>query len=408
DDEFPVRAMSLRVLAAAVDTATHAGATLVGVDAADDHAPADLRFLTAPLAGASMLRTLVDHWSPSSVRFRAALRAAIGLALAVLIAKAFDLDHAFWVVLGTLSVLRSNALGTGVTGVQAVLGTAIGFAVATLVILVVGGDHNALWVVLPIAVFASAYTPGAIHFVVGQASFTVFVVVLFNLLEPEGWKTGLVRVEDIAIGVGISLVVGVLLWPRGARAAASGCFKVMLTDGTRLVTTALDRLVGDERLGSDEGRSGDEVANARIRAVASRDRAIAALEDLTVERGGGRVDREWWIALLTVSGSLLLAGDGIERLAADGRFAGCADARAELEQAGHDVDVAIRRVVDRLGSSPDQRDAPHAATFTPPATDGLCACVRERAANDVEPPIALLWTREFLTVVQERLATLPA
>ena len=199
------------------------------------HAPADLRFLTSPVAGATMLRKLADHLSLSSVRFRAAVRAAIGLAIAVAIAKAFDLDHAFWVVLGTLSVLRSNALGTGVTAVQAVLGTTIGFGVATLVIAVVGGDHNALWVVLPIAVFASAYTPGAIHFVVGQASFTVFVVVLFNLLEPEGWKAGLVRVEDIALGVGISLMVGVLLWPRGARAAASACFAVMLTDGARLV-----------------------------------------------------------------------------------------------------------------------------------------------------------------------------
>ena len=32
-------------------------------------------------------------------------------------------------------------------------------------------------------------TPSAVGFVVGQASFTVFVVVLFNLQQPSGWKT---------------------------------------------------------------------------------------------------------------------------------------------------------------------------------------------------------------------------
>ena len=36
------------------------------------------------------------------------------------------------------------------------------------------------------------------------------------MIDPEGWRTGVVRVEDIAIGAAVSLVVGLLLWPRGA------------------------------------------------------------------------------------------------------------------------------------------------------------------------------------------------
>ena len=42
------------------------------------------------------------------------------------------------------------------------------------------------------------------------------IVVLFNLLVPVGWRVGLLRVEDVAIGCAVSLVVGVLFWPRGA------------------------------------------------------------------------------------------------------------------------------------------------------------------------------------------------
>ena len=42
------------------------------------------------------------------------------------------------------------------------------------------------------------------------------LLVLFNLLVPVGWKLGLVRIEDVALGCAVSLAVGLLFWPRGA------------------------------------------------------------------------------------------------------------------------------------------------------------------------------------------------
>jgi hypothetical protein len=49
-----------------------------------------------------------------------------------------------------------------------------------------------------------------------QAAFTINLIVVFNLILPAGWQVGLVRIEDVLVGALISLVVGVLLWPRGA------------------------------------------------------------------------------------------------------------------------------------------------------------------------------------------------
>ena len=54
-------------------------------------------------------RTVRTHLAPASSVLHNSLRVALGLALAVLLARLLQLDHAFWVVLGTLSVLRSNA-----------------------------------------------------------------------------------------------------------------------------------------------------------------------------------------------------------------------------------------------------------------------------------------------------------
>src|SRR5438045_8751784 len=81
------------------------------------------------------------------------------------------------------------------------------------------GPHEAvLWGVLPVAILLAAYAPRAISFAAGQAGFTVTLFILFNIIQPVGWRVGVVRVEDVAIGFAISLGVGLLFWPRGAAA----------------------------------------------------------------------------------------------------------------------------------------------------------------------------------------------
>jgi uncharacterized membrane protein YccC len=153
-----------------------------------------------------------------SVWFINSVRGAIALAVAVAVADLSSVQHGFWVVLGTLSVLRTNAASTGSTALRALIGTAIGFVIGGALLLAIGSNSTALWVVLPIAVFVAAYTPGTAPFALGQAAFTVTVALLFNLLAPVGWKVGVVRIEDVAIGCAVSIFAGVLFWPRGLAA----------------------------------------------------------------------------------------------------------------------------------------------------------------------------------------------
>ena len=102
---------------------------------------------------------LVSHLSFRSVWFRNAVRGAAGLALAVAVVEVTDVQHGFWVVLGTLSVLRSNALGTGATALRAVGGTAVGFVVGSAIMIGVA-DHSALlWVLLPSRCWCRASPP---------------------------------------------------------------------------------------------------------------------------------------------------------------------------------------------------------------------------------------------------------
>ncbi|WP_284746779.1 FUSC family protein [Amycolatopsis sp. RTGN1] len=173
------------------------------------------------LSLASLTRVASPQASIRSVWFVNSLRGAAALTAAVVVAGVSGVEHGFWVVLGTLSVLRGNAAATGSTALRALAGTALGVVIGALLLLVIGTSAPALWIALPVAVLVAAYAPGALPFTAGQAAFTLTVSVLFNLLAPAGWQIGVVRIEDVAIGCAVSLVVGALFWPRGAGAVVA-------------------------------------------------------------------------------------------------------------------------------------------------------------------------------------------
>ncbi len=190
-------------------------------------------------------RRLASHLTFRSVWFRNALRGAAGLALAVAVVEVTDVGHGFWVVLGTLSVLRSSAFGTGSTALRAVVGTAVGFVLGSVIMIGVGNHTAALWVLLPVAVALSGAAPSMISFAAGQAAFTLVVIILFNIIEPSGWRVGLTRIEDVAIGCAVSVVVGLLFWPRGATAALGRALadafsksSAYLADAVSLITSS--------------------------------------------------------------------------------------------------------------------------------------------------------------------------
>src|SRR5580704_6390914 len=138
----------------------------------------------AAISGA--MGVLVRHASFRSIWFLNSLRGSLALAAAVLVADLSGVQHGFWVVLGTLSVLRTNAASTESTALRALGGTVVGFVIGALLLLGIGTSTPALWVAFPIALAVAAYAPGTLPFAFGQAAFTIVVVVLFNLLQPAG------------------------------------------------------------------------------------------------------------------------------------------------------------------------------------------------------------------------------
>jgi hypothetical protein len=244
-------------------------------------------------------RRVLSHLSFRSVWFRNAVRGSAGLALAVAVVEITDVLHGFWVVLGTLSVLRSNALGTGATALRAVGGTAVGFVIGSAIMIGVAGHTVLLWVLLPFAVLVSGVAPSMISFAAGQAGFTVVVIILFNIIAPTGWKVGLTRIEDVAIGCGVSIVVGVLFWPRGAMAALGRALSDAFVMSSGYLADAVNRLttVGD----------GVDITPAQRASHAAYLRLDDAFRQFLAERGAKVVPVEVVANLVTGSNRIRLA-----------------------------------------------------------------------------------------------------
>src|SRR5438034_8660402 len=96
---------------------------------------------------------ITSYLEPHSVWLHNSLRGAAGLGLAVLASRLTGVQHSFWVVLGALSVLRSNALNTGQDAVRAMLGTVAGCIVGAALLVGIGTNSTLLCFLLPLALF---------------------------------------------------------------------------------------------------------------------------------------------------------------------------------------------------------------------------------------------------------------
>jgi uncharacterized membrane protein YccC len=218
-----------------------------------------------------------------------------------------SVQHGFWVVLGTLSVLRTNAASTGATALRALAGTAIGFVVGGTLLLAIGSASTALWVVLPLAVFVASYAPGTAPFVVGQAAFTVTVAVLFNLLAPVGWSVGVVRIEDVAIGCAVSVAVGALFWPRGVAAVVGNDLADAYRSGAAYLRQAVDWAAGVT----------DNAPDGAVLAATTAARLDDALRGFLAEQGTKHIARQDLWRLVGGSLRLRLTAHAIAELPSD-------------------------------------------------------------------------------------------
>ena len=362
--------------------------------------------LTGPLDSAR--ERAAAHLDRHSVWLHNSVRGAIGLGLAVTAADVTSVQHSFWVVLGALSVLRSSALNTGQNALRGLGGTLVGSVIGGGLLALMGQNETLLWFLLPIAVLCAGIAPAVISFAAGQAAFTVTLVILFNIGQSPGWKVGLLRIEDIAIGCVVSVVVGVFFWPRGAGAAVGKALAEAYADSADYLAGAVEYAVGCCTAGPEPAAA--PLGEGR-KAAASARRLDDAFRNYLAERGAKRVPLAEMTTLVTGVVGLRLAADavlGMWRRAGDAHTEReRAAARAELlTGAGH-----VSRWYHALAAGLDGvRPVPEPLRYDRAADIRLVEAVRrdlrDARGRATATAVRIIWTGDHLDAARRLQATL--
>ncbi|MCU1362225.1 MAG: hypothetical protein JWM55_53 [Acidimicrobiaceae bacterium] len=337
------------------------------------------------------------HLNWRSVWLHNSLRGAAGLAIAVLIAEKTGVQHAFWVILGTLSVLRSSAVNTGANALRALLGTAIGFILGAVLLVGVGTNVTVLWFLLPVAILVAGFAPAAISFAAGQAGFTFTLVILWNILGPIGWRVGLYRIEDVAIGCAVSVGVGLFFWPRGAASALGATLREAYVTSAAFLSAAVIHGAGRFDRGSDPSTSPlTEGTNA---AAASR-RLDDAFRTYLGERGSKPIPLADAATLLRGVVSLRQTADAIVNLWEGDAGHDEAARTGEASQLSKEVRL-IESWYDNFGAAltgAGELPVPvvESLALDPSLLDEVDNYLRVAGADAGATAVRLVWTKDYL------------
>ncbi len=352
-------------------------------------------------AYATALDRARTHLDRHSVWLHNSVRGGVALGAAVLVADLSGVQHSFWVVLGTLSVLRSNALSTGQTVLRGIAGTVVGIVVGGVLVTLVGTNQTVLWVLLPVTILVAGLAPAAISFAAGQAAFTLTLTIFFNIIAPVGYRIGLVRIEDIAIGCAVSLVFGALFWPRGAGSALGRAL-------AEAYTSTGVYLAGAVRYGVHRCERGvpwlPRPALESTQAAAASRRLDDAFREYLAERGRKQSDLATVTALVTGVVAPRLAADAVLALweREDGSLDG--DRSEAGRELSHGAD-AVAGWYARLGEAlAGEARLPDPATRDAAGEERLVGAVQrdlgDRTGMASPTAVRMIWTGDHLDALR--------
>ncbi|GAA2658339.1 FUSC family protein [Streptomyces lunalinharesii] len=255
------------------------------------------------------------HLTPRSVLFQNALRAALALAGARLLVGGLDLPHGFWVLLATLSLLRTSASDTrGALG-PAFLGTGLGAVVAGLLVVVAGDTPAVYLVAAPLVVFLGFGIGPLLGTVWVQAALTLTLVTVFAQVEPPDLAIPTWRFLDVLVGGLIGAAAALLAWPRGARSELRRSAVRFMATSAQTCQAITERLCRPPAHADTADADATDADATMLRAADRTLRLVQAAYTQYRTEGASRKDPElpWELAMAsgytTVGGGALLLSE---------------------------------------------------------------------------------------------------
>jgi uncharacterized membrane protein YccC len=282
---------------------------------------------------------------------RHALRLAVVVPVAALIARELPLQRSYWMVVAAATILRPEFGATFTRGAERALGTCLGVALAGAIAVILHPAGGVTIVLVGILAWAG-YSLFPASFAVGFAFITALVVFLLNAISPDTLATAADRLLDTLVG-GIIGLVAYALWPTWAHTSAWQSLAELVNAERAYLDTVL--------AAAEEGRQpGDQ----RMRSLARRARLARTTAESTVARSLSepstrQIDASQSQRALAAMRRLVQAAHVLRLDAQDDRerqpLPGLQPLRAGIEELLGDVEASFRA---RPQQEPEPRELP--------------------------------------------------
>ncbi|MDF3149868.1 FUSC family protein, partial [Streptomyces sp. T21Q-yed] len=204
--------------------------------------PRELFWYTQAATPRLWARRITGNMTIRSVQFQNAVRIAVALAAARLVAGSLDLTHGFWVLLAVLTLSRTTVGETWTAIRRAVTGNLVG-AVAAGALLIGLGRHTDAYAAILAPAMLIAFALGPLLGIAwAQGLFTLVVATAFAQIAPASWQLAEARIVDVVTGSAIGLLCAMLAWPAGARREVRRTMAGLLQECGPLIKGTVDTL----------------------------------------------------------------------------------------------------------------------------------------------------------------------
>jgi uncharacterized membrane protein YccC len=315
-------------------------------------------------ADLAQLRANLSLESPAA---RHALRLAVIVPVASLIARELPLNRSYWLVVAAATVLRPEFGATFTRGTERALGTCLGVGLAGAIAVVIHPAGGLTVAIVGLCAWAG-YAVFPASFAVGFGFITALVVFLLNAVSPDTLSTASARLLDTLVGGTIGLLA-YALWPTWSQVPAWQSL-ADLTGAERVYVNGVLLALIDGHRPSEQ-----QMTRLSRPARLARTNAESTVARSLTEPSTRRIDAQRSQGILGAMRRLIQAAHVLRLAAQDD---GERPAIAELEPLRAGLDELLRRVEAILRAHPEPTPADVALPDLRRRYRRLAATLRDR------------------------------
>lgn len=156
-------------------------------------------------------RILLRHLTIQSPIFRHSLRLTIAVVIGFIFGTLVGIKNPYWIMLTLVVLMRPSYGLTKERAINRIIGTLIGAAFATIVILIT--SNTIVYMILAAISLTIAFSLLQQSYRSAAAFITVNIIFIYALFDPNSFAVVKYRVLDTAIGAILAVIANYSLWP---------------------------------------------------------------------------------------------------------------------------------------------------------------------------------------------------